>query len=408
MSPRRLINIYGAGKNGEFRRTLLRYRREPVTRASRYGSDRAIRRAAGAGETDSLRRRSDRDDALDGGGGWPSVGKGRAAEGDRRAGSRLLHEHPLAQGTGHRGASRRVALVLVASSRVPGPLRREGGAGERRGSGRILRDQAAPLATRRLGIRSKRAVALAGRAGGQVRGARAPLPGKYGTAATALVRLPGGAPFRRVLVEPAGPAARARAVYAGFHTGSLDEDVAESVTTGGHHKNMVSPSLLGTDHVLRMHPLIELLGGDETELQRRFFQGDAFLVRRLRDLRRFVVADVRVESSDQHQRLPHQLRDALAVRLDADRAVVVEAPAPVGEQPHRLQEVVDDERLEDVQLEVPHGAADVDGDVVAEHLGTEHRHRLALRRVHLSGHDGAAGLVLRDLQLAEPAAGPRR
>src|SRR2546426_4374823 len=233
MSPRRLINIYGAGKNGEFRRTLLPYRRELVTRASRYGSDRAIRRAAGAGETDSLRRRPDRDDALDGGRGRPSVGKGGAAEGNRRAGSRLLHEHPLAQGAGHRRAPGRVAHVLVATSRVAGALRREGGAGERRGSGRILRDQAAPLATRRLGIGPKRAAALAGGAGGQVRRARAPLPGKDGAAATALVRLPGGASFRRVLVEPAGPAARARAVYARVYTGRLDEDVAESLTMTG-------------------------------------------------------------------------------------------------------------------------------------------------------------------------------
>src|SRR5207249_3442359 len=274
MSPRRLINISGAGKNGEFQRTLLRCWLEPVTRSSRYGSDRAIRRAAGAGETDSLRRRSDGDDALDSRRGRPSVGKGRAAEGDRRAGPRLLHERPIAQGAGHRRAPGRVAHVLVATSRVAGALRREGGAGERGGSGRILRDQAAPLATRRLGIGSKRAAALAGRAGGQVRGARAPLPGKDGAAATALGRLPGGAPFRRVLVEPAGPAARARAVYPRFSAGALDDHIAQPVTTGSTIKTWcprhvrVSPSLLRfrPDHLFRKHPLIELLGGDEAEL----------------------------------------------------------------------------------------------------------------------------------------------
>ena len=51
----------------------------------------------------------------------------------------------------------------------------------------------------------------------------------------------------------------------------------------------------------------------------------AFLVRLLRDLGGLVVADVRVERRHQHQRALHQLGDALAVGLDADRAVVVEA-----------------------------------------------------------------------------------
>ena len=43
--------------------------------------------------------------------------------------------------------------------------------------------------------------------------------------------------------------------------------------------------------------------------------------------------------------------------------------AAVGEEADRLEHVVDDERLEDVQLEVARGPADVDGDVVPEDLG---------------------------------------
>src|SRR5207248_1111185 len=80
----------------------------------------------------------------------------------------------------------------------------------------------------------------------------------------------------------------------------------------------------------RPDPLIELLGSDESELECSFLQRGSFLVRRLGDLRRLVVADVRIERGDQHQRLAHQLPDPLAVGLDSHGAVVVEAPAAVG------------------------------------------------------------------------------
>ena len=66
-----------------------------------------------------------------------------------------------------------------------------------------------------------------------------------------------------------------------------------------------------------------------------------------------------------------------AVGLDADRAVLAEAVAAVGDQPRALQEVVGDERLEHVELEVAARAADVDGHVVAHDLRAEHGHRLA-------------------------------
>ena len=48
------------------------------------------------------------------------------------------------------------------------------------------------------------------------------------------------------------------------------------------------------------------------------------------------------------------------------------------------------------------------GGVVAHHLHAHHRHRLALRRVHLARHDRRARLVLRQRQLAQAAARARR
>ncbi len=131
-------------------------------------------------------------------------------------------------------------------------------------------------------------------------------------------------------------------------------------------------------------------------------------MRQLGDLGGLVVADVGVERGDQHQGAGQQIVDPGLVRGDADGAVIVEALHAVCQQPHALQDVVGDHGPEHVQLEVAAGAADIDGHVVAHHLGAEHGERLALGRVDLAGHDGGAGFVLRDDELAEPAAGAAR
>ena len=65
-------------------------------------------------------------------------------------------------------------------------------------------------------------------------------------------------------------------------------------------------------------------------------------------------------------------------------------------------------RLEHVQLEVAGRAADADRDVVPHHLRAHHRQRFRLRRVHLAGHDRAAGLVLGNRDLAQARARARR
>src|SRR3712207_9122820 len=66
---------------------------------------------------------------------------------------------------------------------------------------------------------------------------------------------------------------------------------------------------------------------------------------------------------------------------------VHEAVADVMEQADGVQEVVDHHRVEDVELEVALRSGETDGRVVAEDLHGHHRHRLALRRVHLARQD---------------------
>ena len=132
------------------------------------------------------------------------------------------------------------------------------------------------------------------------------------------------------------------------------------------------------------------------------------MVRPLGDLGRLVIADMGVEGRHQHQGAGEQIVDPGLVRGDADGAVVVEALHAVRQQPHALQDVVGDHGPEHVELEVAAGTADVDGHIVAHHLGAQHGEGLALGRVDLAGHDGGSGLVLGDEQLPQPAAGAAR
>eukprot|EP00982_Pelagococcus_subviridis_P009441 30923-Pelagococcus_subviridis.AAC.1 len=158
-------------------------------------------------------------------------------------------------------------------------------------------------------------------------------------------------------------------------------------------------------HQLRPHPLVELLGRQQPQPHPRLFQRAPLRVRLLRDLRRVVVPDVRVQRRHEHERRPHELVDPLDVRLDPADAIFREAHARLGQQLDALQVVVRDQRLRDVELKVgSRGAAHRDAHVVPDDLRAHHHHRLALRRVHLPGHDAAPGLVRGERELSEPRA----
>ena len=100
----------------------------------------------------------------------------------------------------------------------------------------------------------------------------------------------------------------------------------------------------------------------------------------------------------------NQVGHALGVRLQAGDAMLVEVAAAVGEQADGLQQVVDDHRLEHVELQVALAGGEGNRAVVAHDLAGQHRQRLALGRVDLAGHDRAARLVGRQLHLGEAGA----
>lgn len=97
--------------------------------------------------------------------------------------------------------------------------------------------------------------------------------------------------------------------------------------------------------------------------------------------------------------------DAGLVGLEAVNQVLTEAVHTVGQNADAVEQVGDHEGLEDVQLELAVHASNGGSNVVTHHLGADHGQGLALGGVDLAGHDGRAGLVLGQDQLAQTAAG---
>ena len=81
-----------------------------------------------------------------------------------------------------------------------------------------------------------------------------------------------------------------------------------------------------------------------------------------------------------------------------------EVAAPVAQQLDGLQQVVNDYRLVDVQLQMPLACSKTDGDIVAHHLACEHGQRFALGRVDLARHDRAAGFIGWQFDFRQPGA----
>ena len=97
----------------------------------------------------------------------------------------------------------------------------------------------------------------------------------------------------------------------------------------------------------------------QPELERRLAQRDALLVRVLGDLGGVVVADVRVERGDQHQRVVRGARSMRARSGSMPRAQCsLNARHASASRRDRLEHVVDHHRLVDVQLEVALRAAE--------------------------------------------------
>src|SRR5262249_10782033 len=123
-----------------------------------------------------------------------------------------------------------------------------------------------------------------------------------------------------------------------------------SIADGASPRAFLRESVARARHVLGPDPTVEVVRGDEAEIERSLLELEPVLVRVLGDLRRAVVADVCVERSHEHERVLDVLGDPLLVRFETVDAELAEVSAGVGEQVDGVQEVEDHHRLEDVEL----------------------------------------------------------
>ena len=119
-----------------------------------------------------------------------------------------------------------------------------------------------------------------------------------------------------------------------------------------------------------------------------------------------VVADVRHQRGHQHQRAAPAARCVRAGVRPRCPSTQWRAKLSIASASRRRLSSTSqrDQRLVDVELELPLAGRDADRHVVPHHLGAHHGQRLDLRRVDLARHDRAARLVLRQLQFAQPGA----
>lgn len=105
------------------------------------------------------------------------------------------------------------------------------------------------------------------------------------------------------------------------------------------------------NHLRRINVLIKLLSRAELEVKRRFLQAHVVSMCVLGDLRSIIVAHERRKRRHEHERTGHQVMQTLFVGRDADDAVDLKRLHDVREVADRLDEVVGNNRLEDVKLD---------------------------------------------------------
>ena len=163
----------------------------------------------------------------------------------------------------------------------------------------------------------------------------------------------------------------------------------------------------GMSHSFGFHPGIKFFGGDVAEFQGGILQADFFAVGGEGNLRSFFVANVGVQSGDEHQAIVEIGLNPGGVGFDAHSAEIIKRLTAIGQQLHRLQHVVEHDRFEDIELKVALRSGKGHGVIVAKDLDCNHRQGFALGGVDFSGHDGGAGFIFGNFDFANARAGAR-
>ena len=106
-------------------------------------------------------------------------------------------------------------------------------------------------------------------------------------------------------------------------------------------------------HRCRANDAVEFLPCKVPQLQTGFPQAAAILIRRVGNFCRLVVPEFGTQCRDEHERGFDVGLDAVKVEFDALKQMIDKAMAGIMNHRHRMKAIVDDDRFEDLQLEVP-------------------------------------------------------
>lgn len=85
-----------------------------------------------------------------------------------------------------------------------------------------------------------------------------------------------------------------------------------------------------------------------------------------------IIANMRVQRSDQHQRILDIVLQFILIGLDADQAVEGKGATTISQNLHRVQYIPYDQRLIDIQLKMSIHASKGNSHIVAHHLAADH------------------------------------
>ena len=118
---------------------------------------------------------------------------------------------------------------------------------------------------------------------------------------------------------------------------------------------------LRPEHFLGSNKFIEFVCLEIAKRETGLFESRVIMMRLFRYLSRLVVADLRGEGGHQHKRAVGVILKFGGVGFDSVHAELTKAAARIGQELNGVKKVMNDDRLEDVELEVPLGSRKTDG-----------------------------------------------
>ncbi len=119
-------------------------------------------------------------------------------------------------------------------------------------------------------------------------------------------------------------------------------------------------------------------------------------MRFLRNLRSFVITDFCIERCHQHQRIVNMFFNICFDRSDADGAFIIERNATIADQSCTMQKIINHHRFKNIQFKMTCCTADINGNIIAQNLCSDHRKGFALRGVYFARHNRRTRFIIRN------------